>query len=319
MNERRHRFDLYRKRVGRTSLSEVPGPKGKGRIFAKLEYENPNQTVKDRVSIALLEDLVDRYAASRDSVTVLEYTGGTLGSGLARLCQEMNFRCILVASSATDGQVLRQWREYNAETVLVEKDLGFYALIEKAMEIKNQNPTYHFLYQHTHPKNLAVHRHETGREILQSWGKLELKSWVASIGTGGTLMGVAQALREKLPQLRVIATTPAEMPFGTTDPGNGKPKFAGSGGLGDGRKQPFVAAHESLLSEHRHFSFSETLHGAARFFAMTGEKIGTSAAANWLAAWREAETLSSEQAVCCVFPSRPTSKEWQQVEEEFLR
>lgn len=124
---------------------------------------------------------------------------------------------------------------------------------------------------------------------------------MAAIGTGGTLTGVARALRREFPELVVVGNTPGEMPYGTEGPPNGLTKFAYSGGLGHGVRQPFVAGL-AADADHRSVEYGAALDAMVRFEARTGLRIGTSAAANWQVAWETAAALGPDDLVVTVFP-----------------
>lgn len=309
----------YLQRIGNTPLIEVPGPAGGARVFAKCEWTNATGTVKDRPVFAMIyRELRNAHRAGvRKPLHILEYTGGSLGLALAGLCARLGLRLTLVMSDATDPTVVSVIRDTGAETVLTQRVRGFWGVMETAFELAECNPDWRFLYQHRNPANPWIHRATTGREIIAQLPDGSCKrscAWVASIGTGGTLLGVHRALARAVPHLQTFATTPAEAPYGTVAPPNGLPKFLGSGGLGCGRKQPLVIGDESKIAGHYHFTYAESLLGMLQFHARTGLRIGSSAAANWLAAYRIAEQIGSDGTVITVFPSEATSFEWQKAE-----
>ena len=166
---------------------------------------------------------------------------------------------------------------------LVDKELGFIAVLNEALAIADREPGWTLLYQHRNPSNLAWHRDTTGAEIVRQVEEARCfpTAWVASVGTGGTLVSVAHALRAMNPSLRTVGVTPKELPYGSDQPPNGLPKFAGSGGMGNGVRQPFVHADTGCI-EHRAISFEQSIRAMENFLTMTGTRVGSSAAANWL-------------------------------------
>jgi cysteine synthase A len=304
----------YLQQLGDTPLMEVPGADNGSRVFAKCEWTNPTGTVKDRPVFGMVyRELKKTPLARRGEIHILEYTGGSLGLALSRLCARLGLRLTLVLSAATDPALVAELSGHGSEVVLVDRERGFWGVMEMARRLAAENPTWRFLYQHENPANLWMHRYTTGQEIAEQLPNDAVDgpcAWLASIGTGGTLMGVYAALVPKLPQLQLFATTPAELPYGSNAPPNGKPKFLGSGGLGCGRKQPFVASDESRIKGHMQYSYDEALRGMRDFHALTGLKIGSSAAANWLAARQVAERLGPKATVITVFPSAATDFEW---------
>lgn len=249
------------------------------RIFAKLEFQNPFRSVKDRVAIAMIDELFKKDP--NFSKPILEYTGGNLGLALASICAEIDLPLKLVVSHISPALKELQSKGF-CEIVLTNPELGFWNVMQTAEKIANENPNYEFLYQHKNEANLKVHENQTGPEIIQQLKKKNISAcdaWVASIGTGGSLIGVYNHLSLFNPNLKLIAVSPKELPYGSLNPPNGLPKFAGSGGLGCGRKQSFVESLESKISAHYTFNLQETIEAGIHFYKSTGIQIGTSAAA----------------------------------------
>jgi cysteine synthase A len=301
--------------LGRTPLIEVPGPPHGGRIFAKCEWLNPTGSVKDRTALALIYDLLRRVRPVDPScLHILEYSGGNLAIALSRLCRELGISRTLVMASFMSSEELQSMRSEGSLIDLVDKQFGFWAVMERAFILAREHPDWHFLYQHENEANLWFHRMTTGRELLVQLkqvetGEIRPDAWVASIGTGGTLIGVYDALVEAFPNVAMVAVTPAELPYGSLDPPNGLPKYAGSGGLGCGRRQSFVARRESSIADRLTVSFDQTIIDVAAFAALTGLWIGSSAAANWGAAFQVAQRLGYGSTVVTLFPSGPTASE----------
>lgn len=283
----------------------------------------------------MLWRLLQAEGAAR-GLHVLEYSGGTLAVPLARLCQELGMSITLVLSSGSDPSLLDQLAALHADVELVDKAKGFYAVMERAMELSRRNPAWKFLYQHENEANIFMHETTTGQEILEQLpiARVDERSetmpggdptgfaggagrkaprgvdaWVTSIGTGGSLIGVYRALSRVYPGLTMHATTPAEMPYGSSEAGNGKPKFAGSGGLGNGIRQPFVRPYDDLVRGHMTYGYSETLMLMRDFHRETGMWIGSSAAANLAAARTLAAGLGPDGIVITLFPSAGTPEE----------
>ncbi|MEZ4360045.1 MAG: pyridoxal-phosphate dependent enzyme [Kofleriaceae bacterium] len=291
-----------------TSLYELPQEQGAGRVFAKCEFENPSGTVKDRVACAMLWRLLQEEAHA-EGLHVLEYSGGTLSVPLATLCEQLGVAITLVLSDGCDRSLIDKLLARGASVELVPKSLGFYAVIERAQELSKANPTWRFLYQHTNAANLFIHETTTGREILEQLPVKRVDAWVASVGTGGTLLGVHRALAAVFPKIALYATTPAELPYGSTAPANGLPKFAGSGGFGLGRKQPFVQPVDDLVRAHIEVSYPEALLAMRRAHEELGFWIGSSSAANLRSARALARELGPESVVVTVFPCAGTPEE----------
>lgn len=305
-------LDEFHRKLGNTDLIEVPGHAGGAAIFAKLEWQNPVGSVKDRVGYALLCDAMTKHGdRPLEELRILEYSGGNLASALSSLCGELGIAACFVLSSSAPESLLEKLRERRAAVELVDRELGSYALVQHALEMAAHDPAWTLLYQHRNTVNIDAHSQTTGAEIVTQLGARVPAVWVASIGTGGTLIGVARTLATANPSLRVVGVTPAESPYGSVEPPNGLPKYAGSGGMGNGVCQPFVHAYRHPI-EHRHVSFTDSLKGMVEFRELTGTAIGTSAAANWLVAREVARDQPCDATVVTLFPDAGTPEEWKQ-------
>ena len=185
-------------------------------------------------------------------------------------------------------------------------ELGFWGVMETARQRAAANPDCSFLNQHHNQANLRMHRITTGAEIaaqLPGGARDGPCAWIASIGTGGTLMGVQAALRAESQHLQVFATSPRELPYASALAPNGHPKFLGSGGLGCGRKQPFVESDEHRLSGHFQIGYPQALLAMRALHQNTGYRVGSSGAANWLAAREMARRLGPNGTVVTILPS----------------
>lgn len=298
--------------VGGTPLVEVPGDPDGARILAKCEWTNPTGSVKDRTAVGLMSAMLDKLdPPSLRGQRVLEYSGGNLGFALARLCRDLDLDLTLVQSAGTPADQVESLRGQGAEVILVPSERGFLGVMLEAMYLARDHPEWPFLYQHTNAANVVVHRRSTGAEIVEQLGARggTVDGWVTSIGTGGTLIGVWQALLACNPFVTVCATTPAELPYGSMAPPNGDPKFAGSGGLGLGWRQPLVAPFDANVSQHFTYGMDEALDAMATFHDLTGVWIGSSAAANWLAARSMAGRMGPGRTVVTLFAGLATDAE----------
>ncbi|MFG6464148.1 PLP-dependent cysteine synthase family protein [Roseateles sp. DXS20W] len=304
--------------VVNTPLVALPGGPGEATIWAKCEFMNrAGGTVKDRTAFAMLHQLLKERVSSSRALHVLEYTGGGLGVSLARLCAALDIRLTLVLSASSPETLLHELRELGTEVVVSPSEQGFWGVMEAARRLAAANPECSFLNQHHNQANLRMHRITTGVEIaaqLPSGASDGPCAWIASIGTGGTLMGVQAALRAHLPHLQVFATSPRELPYASALAPNGNPKFLGSGGLGCGRKQPFVEADEHRLSGHYQIGYPRALLAMRELHQSTGYRVGSSGAANWLAARELARRLGPTGNVVTILPSAATPNEWSKAE-----
>jgi len=312
---------LQAERVGVTPLMEVPAPAGSATILAKCEWFNLGATVKARPALAMIHDMLrDHPDRAIGDFHVRTYSGGSMHLPIANMCQALGLRCTIDSGDFLTQSAIDQVRATGATLNLHDKTDGFWNIVQKAKAAAEADPDASFLYQHNHPGNLRIHEVATGGEIVLQLaaargGPRKPDAWIAAIGTGATLIGVARALRRDCnSKVKVYGVTPAEMPFGTMDPGtHGKRTLAGSGGLGLGRKQPFVEANEALIDGHFTCSYASALREVNRFARLTGMRIGSSAAANWLAARTVARRLGPGATVVTVFPSLITPEEWENI------
>ncbi len=298
--------------LGGTPLVEVPGPPGGATILAKCEWQNPAGSIKDRVAYAMLCDVLARHDSAAP-LRLLEYSGGNLAAALSLLAHDLELPLRVVLSSASPASLLELLAQRGTAVTLVPKERGFLAVMEHALELAGAEPGWTLLFQHRNGINVAYHQQTTGAEIVQALGRRVPAAWVASIGTGGTLVGVMRALRPRAPGLRTVGVTPREMPYASDEPPNGRPKIAGSGGLGFGIRQPFVAAVDGQIAEHRTVPYDDALATMGQFFDRTGTRIGSSSAANWLVACDIAACLPATETVLTVFPCPGTPEEWKRL------
>ncbi|PPS69499.1 hypothetical protein BV882_27535 [Streptomyces sp. 46] len=313
MEDRHPAFRRFAAALGNTPLIPLPGPDGGARLLGKCEWENPAGSIKDRVAYALMGDALQRHGNSPlAGLRVVEYSGGNLARALSLLCADLGVTARFVLSSASPRSLLDVLAERGAQVDLVDKELGFLEVVRTALRTPVEEDGWTLLYQHRNPANLLLHEAATGQEIIRQLDGRAPAAWVASIGTGGTLIGVLRALRSAFPGVRAVGVTPEELPYGSPEPPNGKPKYAGSGGMGHGIRQPFVALHDHEI-EHYAVSYPQALDGMAEFHRLTGVRIGSSAAANWLTARRIAAALPPSQTVVTVLPDAGTPEEWERL------
>jgi cysteine synthase A len=304
------RLREFSERLGNTSLIEVPGPAGGARILGKCEFENPAGSVKDRPAYGMLCRAVLDHGDDPRPLQLLDYSGGSLVRAFAALHKLTGIPMRFAVPASIPDTWRRIVEESGVQIDLVDPATGIMGTVDRATHLSWENPDWTMLHQIRNPANLLMHEHTTGREIVEQLDRRRPACWVAAVGTGGTLAGVGRALRRAFPEVRIVGNTPREMPFGTADQPNGRPKFAGSGGLGHGIRQPMVSGFvpDAL---HETTSYDEVLAGMVRFEQLTGRRIGTSAAANWLVAWTQAEKLTPDDLVVTLFADAGAPEEWQ--------
>ena len=203
------------KGIGNTPLAELKNTEEKygltARIFAKLEKENEGGSIKDRVALAILEDAEKRGLLTAGG-TVVEATSGNTGIGLALVCRARGYRAVIVMPDSMSVERQNMMKEYGAQLVLTDGKLGMQAAVEKAEEIVKNTPNSLLADQFNNPVCAKAHYDTTGVEIWQqTQGNVDI--FVACIGTGGTLTGVARYLKEKNPNVKVVGVEPAASPL----------------------------------------------------------------------------------------------------------
>ena len=181
------------------------------RILAKLEMFNPAGSAKDRVARAMLDDAEAKGLIDENSV-IIEPTSGNTGIGLAAVGASRGYRVIIVMPDSMSAERRLLMTAYGAELVLTPGAEGMQGAIKKAEELKAEIPNSIIAGQFVNPANPAAHRVTTGPEIWEDTdGKIDI--FVASVGTGGTLSGVAQYLRSRKPDVKIVAVEPETSPL----------------------------------------------------------------------------------------------------------
>ena len=209
--------------IGKTPLLELTHlEKAEGleaTILAKLEYFNPGGSVKDRVAKAMIEDAEAKGLLHPGSV-IIEPTSGNTGIGLASVAAARGYRAIIVMPETMSIERRQIMKAYGAEVVLTEGSKGMQGAIAKAEALAQEIPGSWLAGQFVNPANAAAHRSTTGPEIWEDTeGKVDI--FVAGVGTGGTITGVGEYLKQQNPQVKIVAVEPADSPVlsrGTAGP-----------------------------------------------------------------------------------------------------
>lgn len=200
--------------IGNTPLVEVTNIEKElgleATILVKLEYFNPAGSVKDRIAKAMIEDAEDRGLLREGSV-IIEPTSGNTGIGLAAIAAAKGYRIILTMPETMSVERRNILKAYGAELVLTEGAKGMKGAIEKAGELAGEIPGSFVPGQFVNPANPAVHRATTGPEIWRDTdGRVDI--FIAGVGTGGTVTGIGEYLKEQNPNIQVVALEPAASP-----------------------------------------------------------------------------------------------------------
>jgi cysteine synthase A len=197
--------------VGNTPIIAIHAPARRGPragVWAKMEQANPGGSVKDRISLAMIEE-AERDGRLKPGGVVVEPTSGNTGIGLAVVCAVRGYRCILAMPESMTLERRQLLEAFGAEVVLTSEDQQLEGAVAKAREIAARTPGAFIPQQFDNDANPRVHAMTTAAEILESMDGLSIDAFVAGVGTGGTISGVGEALRREMsPAPRIVAVEP---------------------------------------------------------------------------------------------------------------
>jgi cysteine synthase A len=265
-------------------------------VIAKLEAYNPAGSVKDRIGVAMIE------AAERDGLiepgvtTVIEPTSGNTGIALAFVCAARGYRCILTMPQGMSREREALLRLYGAEPIITESMGGMHEAVEEAQRLAREIPNAFVPQQFENPANPEMHRRTTAEEI---WSALDgrVDVFVAAVGTGGTITGVGEVLKERNPEVQVVAVEPASSPVLS----GGQPGPHRIQGIGAGFVPPIL--NRDVIDEIVCVTDEDAIDTARVLAAREGVSAGISAGAAVSAALEvAARPESSGKRIVTVIP-----------------
>jgi len=263
-------------------------------VLAKVEFLNPSGSVKDRIAVSMIEEAEKAGILKSDSI-IVEPTSGNTGIGLAMVAAVKGYEMVVVMPESMSMERRKIMRAFGAEIVLTpggDVELA----VKKAEEMARKNPKVFLPQQFKNPVNPETHRQTTGQEIItQTGGKVD--AFVAGIGTGGTLTGVAEALRKVHLHVKIVAVEPAECPVLTS---GGKCESHKIEGIGDGFIPQILKV--DLIDEVITPTSEEAYEMARRLAREEGILAGPSSGANVFAALKVAKNLGKGKVVVTLLP-----------------
>jgi cysteine synthase A len=182
----------------------------KATVAAKLEYFNPSHSVKDRIGVSMINAAEKDGLLNKNSI-ILEPTSGNTGIGLAFVCAARGYACELVMPESVSEERKLLMKAYGAKIILTPKEKGMAGAIEKVKQMAAEDSRYFIPDQFGNPANPEIHRRTTAEEIWRDTdGKIDI--FVAGVGTGGTITGVGEVLKDRIPEVQIIAVEPDASP-----------------------------------------------------------------------------------------------------------
>lgn len=258
--------------IGKSPLIQI------GRVYAKLETTNPSGSVKDRMA-HYMADKAEKSGALKPGSRIIEVTSGNTGIAFAMIAAHRGYRFTAVMPASMSLQRRHMMEAFKAEIILTPAEEDMAGAVIRYNELIKEYPDAWLPRQFENPDNIAAQREGLGREIAeQTNGRVD--AFVAGIGTGGTLIGVAQALKEVNPSVKIIGVEPEESAVLS----GGKPGFHEIQGIGEGFIPKLIQDHMDLIDEIITIKSNDARVMGERLAKKYGILVGISSGANILAA-----------------------------------
>jgi cysteine synthase len=275
-------------------LKNLPG-KDDAEVWAKLEAFNPGGSVKDRICSNMIET-AEREGKLKPGSTIVEPTSGNTGIGLALVAAVKGYRLVLTMPDTMSEERRSLLAAYGAHLILTPDTKGMGGAIHKAEELVQENSDYFMPQQFNNPANPETHRRTTAMELLKQFKRID--AFVAGVGTGGTITGVGEVLKDRFKGVRVCAVEPASSPVIS----GGEPGYHKIQGIGAG----FIPAvlNRQVLDEIIPVADADAINYTRRLASEEGLLVGISSGAACCAALRVAKILGKGQIVVTVFADK---------------
>lgn len=280
--------------IGETPVVKLQNlnDKNGAEVYVKLEYFNPSGSVKDRPALNMIKE-AEKSGKLKAGGTIIEPTSGNTGIGLAMIAAARGYKCIIIMPDSASQERINILKAYGAEVVLTPAQNLMQGAIDKAHEIENEIDNSFIPNQFENPANPAVHKKTTALEILEQMN-YQLDAFVASAGTGGTISGTGQKLKEELPELKIYTVESENSPVLS----GGKPGPHKIPGTGPG----FIPGtlDTKIYDKIYHISDQKVIEITRKLAAEEGLLLGPSSGAAVWTAIKVAKNLSPEKKVLAI-------------------
>lgn len=268
---------------------------GSADVYVKLEYQNPGSSVKDRIGLAMIE-AAEKEGSIKPGDTIIEPTSGNTGIGLAMVAAAKGYKAVFVMPDTMSRERRALLKAYGAELVLTPGAEGMKGAIKKAKELKEEKG-YFEPQQFENPANPKVHELTTGPELVEQFEGLQIDAFLAGVGTGGTLSGAGKVLKEKYPNIQVVAIEPeASAILSGGSPGPHKIQGLGAGFVPE-------TLNTDVYDDVIQVGNEEAMEMSRKVAKEEGILGGISSGAAIVAALKKAKELGEGKTVVTVLPS----------------
>jgi len=268
---------------------------GSADVYVKLEYQNPGSSVKDRIGLAMIE-AAEKEGKIKPGDTIIEPTSGNTGIGLAMVAAAKGYKAVFVMPDTMSSERRALLKAYGAELVLTPGAEGMKGAIKKAKELKEEKG-YFEPQQFENPANPKVHELTTGPELVEQFEGVQIDAFLAGVGTGGTLSGAGKVLKEKYPNIQVVAIEPEASPIlSGGSPGPHKLQGLGAGFVPD-------TLNTDVYDDVIKVGNEEAMEMSRKVAKEEGILGGISSGAAIVAALKKAKELGAGKTVVTVLPS----------------
>ncbi|EHQ88004.1 cysteine synthase A [Desulfosporosinus youngiae] len=281
--------------IGKTPLIRLQRlvKPGMADIYVKVEFFNPGGSVKDRIAWGMIKDAEER-GVLRPGGTIIEPTSGNTGIGLAMIAAARGYRLLVVMPDSLSVERRMLMSAYGAEFVLTPGAEGMNGAITEAKRLLKENPDYFMPQQFENPANPEAHRKTTALELMEQLQ--DIHGFVAGIGTGGTITGIGEVLKARLPEIKIIGVEPASSPvISGGQPGPHKIQGIGAGFIPD-------ILNKTILDQVVQVSNENAMDTARRLAREEGLLVGISSGAAVSAALQAASALGEGKNLVVLAP-----------------